>query len=135
MKGKEEMGEGPSLAKPAGCETRRTNWLSALSCCSLPLPWQQSCAQQRGELAGERRGCREQQGRQWRCGNRRGAVLLAVSCRYLRVHQWPGTLKPPSELFFASQEFLRGCLVQTKAASLSSLAVREQLNSSACLAS
>lgn len=40
MKEKEEVGEGPSLAKPAGCETHSTNWLSALSYCSLPLPWQ-----------------------------------------------------------------------------------------------
>lgn len=35
MKGKEEMGEGPSLAKPAGCATHGTKWPSALSCCSL----------------------------------------------------------------------------------------------------
>lgn len=48
-----------------------------------------------------------------------------------------GLQRTPSGPFFASQQFLQGCLVQTKASSLplAALADREQFNSSACFAS
>lgn len=56
MKEKEEVGEGPSLAKPAGCETRSTNWLSAVSYCSLPRSSEPSSGVSSQEKG---RGCKE----------------------------------------------------------------------------
>lgn len=89
----------------------------------------------------------KQQGRQrtWeggkgRWGNGRATVLLSVSskpCRHLTSSSGQGLRRTPSGPFFASQQFLQGCLVQTKASSLplAALADREQFNSSACFTS
>lgn len=86
------MGEGPSLAKPAGCATRSANWPSALSCCSLAAVLSPAA----GRASSRRKGLQRAARKAVEMGNRRGTVLLAASCRYRRVHQWPGTPRSPS---------------------------------------